>query len=92
MPSLSQFALLSLSLGCAFVQTASDDDSDATMGPAAFMWPQDRPWDADVDNIAPCGSHAAVGNRTDYPLCKSSCRFYEFAFLSSAAVLIYAHS
>lgn len=38
------------------------------MGPAAFMWPADRPWSASADNTAPCGSHAAIGNRTDFPL------------------------
>jgi hypothetical protein len=38
------------------------------MGPAAFIWPPDRPWSADVDNIAPCGSSAGVGNRTKYPV------------------------
>lgn len=80
MASRLQYALLSLSLGSAFVQAASDDDSDVTMGPAAFMWPQDRPWDADVDNVAPCGSHAAVGNRTDYPLCGSSYGVYDLTF------------
>ncbi|KAM0716123.1 hypothetical protein Q7P37_008637 [Cladosporium fusiforme] len=61
-------ALLGVSIGWAQAQATGDDGNDVTMGPAAFMWPADRPWSADVDNIAPCGSHAAVGNRTNYPL------------------------
>ena len=44
------------------------------MGPAAFMWPSDRPWSADVDNVAPCGSSAGVGNRTNYPMSASYVR------------------
>lgn len=38
------------------------------MGPAAFMWPTDRPWSADTDNIAPCGSSSGVGPRTEFPM------------------------
>lgn len=67
---LWQSALLGLSIAGFLVDAAGDDDGDATMGPAAFMWPTDRPWAEDVDNVAPCGSHAAAGNRTNYPLCK----------------------
>ncbi len=40
------------------------------MGPAAFMWPPDRVWSAALDNTAPCGSSASVGNRTQFPLSK----------------------
>ncbi|KAF4876681.1 hypothetical protein CGCSCA1_v003973 [Colletotrichum siamense] len=38
------------------------------MGPAAFLWPPDREWNADADNTAPCGSTAGVGTRTEFPL------------------------
>ncbi|KAK4503537.1 hypothetical protein PRZ48_004452 [Zasmidium cellare] len=42
--------------------------SSSEMGPAAFMWPEDRPWSADADNTAPCGSSSGVGARTEFPL------------------------
>jgi hypothetical protein len=43
------------------------------MGPVAFLWPADRTWSADADNVGPCGSNAAVGNRTDFPVgCESA--------------------
>ncbi|KAB5563152.1 hypothetical protein GE09DRAFT_1056865 [Coniochaeta sp. 2T2.1] len=38
------------------------------MGPAAFMWPADRVWNAAMDNTAPCGSVAGVTTRTKFPL------------------------
>ncbi|EJT75731.1 hypothetical protein GGTG_05662 [Gaeumannomyces tritici R3-111a-1] len=38
------------------------------MGPVAFLWPADRPWSADADNTAPCGSVHGVTNRTPFPL------------------------
>ncbi|KAH8674554.1 hypothetical protein BGZ60DRAFT_447941 [Tricladium varicosporioides] len=38
------------------------------MGPVAFLWPEDRPWSADADNTAPCGSSAGITNRTQFPL------------------------
>lgn len=38
------------------------------MGPAAFMWPPDRPWSADADNTAPCGSDSGPVNRTSFPM------------------------
>lgn len=40
----------------------------SVMGPVAFLWPEDRPWSADADNTAPCGSSSGVGNRTQFPL------------------------
>ncbi|KID94855.1 cytokine inducing-glycoprotein, partial [Metarhizium majus ARSEF 297] len=42
--------------------------TDNYMGPAAFMWPPDRVWSGDMDNQAPCGSRAAAGNRTKFPI------------------------
>ncbi|RYP57932.1 hypothetical protein DL769_009202 [Monosporascus sp. CRB-8-3] len=42
------------------------------MGPVAFLWPADRPWSADADNIAPCGSASGPTNRTDFPLSQGS--------------------
>ena len=64
-----RYALVGVISTCALVQAVGEDDDDPTMGPAAFMWPSDRLWSADVDNVAPCGSSAGVGNRTNYPLC-----------------------
>ncbi|KKA29997.1 hypothetical protein TD95_003829 [Thielaviopsis punctulata] len=48
--------------------TAASDDAAEDMGPAAFMWPQDRVWNAAADNTAPCGSVARAGSRTQFPL------------------------
>ncbi|KID94845.1 wsc2, partial [Metarhizium majus ARSEF 297] len=50
------------------VATAANPTSSDDMGPAAFMWPEDRVWSAAADNTAPCGSVARVGNRTNFPL------------------------
>ena len=50
------------------VAANGDSYSSSEMGPAAFMWPQDRPWTADADNTAPCGSSSGVGARTEFPL------------------------
>lgn len=44
----------------------------SVMGPVAFLWPEDRPWSADADNTAPCGSSAGITNRTQFPLGKST--------------------
>ncbi|KHN95662.1 uncharacterized protein MAM_06503 [Metarhizium album ARSEF 1941] len=38
------------------------------MGPAAFLWPPDRPWSGEMDNQPPCGSAAGPGERTPFPL------------------------
>jgi hypothetical protein len=38
------------------------------MGPVAFLWPADRPWDAKTDNTGPCGSPDGPKNRTEFPL------------------------
>lgn len=40
----------------------------SVMGPVAFLWPANRPWSAEADNTAPCGSSSGVGNRTQFPL------------------------
>ncbi|KAI0012112.1 hypothetical protein F4779DRAFT_614823 [Xylariaceae sp. FL0662B] len=42
------------------------------MGPVAFLWPENRPWSASADNVAPCGSSSGVGNRTVFPLHQGS--------------------
>lgn len=49
------------------------EEYSKTMGPVAFMWPPDREWGAAQDNTAPCGSAAAVVNRTQFPLGNSPC-------------------
>jgi len=71
MISIWRYAFVGVVSTCALVQAINQDDDDPSMGPAAFMWPSDRPWSADVDNIAPCGSSAGAGNRTNYPLSMS---------------------
>ncbi|KAH7318282.1 hypothetical protein B0I35DRAFT_478801 [Stachybotrys elegans] len=38
------------------------------IGPAAFMWPEDRVWSGDADNHGPCGSVAEPHNRTEFPM------------------------
>lgn len=38
------------------------------MGPVAFLWPADRPWSANSDNIGPCGSQAGITSRTEFPI------------------------
>ncbi|KAF2169143.1 hypothetical protein M409DRAFT_20369 [Zasmidium cellare ATCC 36951] len=50
------------------VAAHGDSHSSSEMGPAAFMWPEDRPWSADADNTPPCGSSSGVGERTEFPL------------------------
>jgi hypothetical protein len=51
------------------------------MGPVQFLWPADRPWSADADNTAPCGSNFGVTNRTQFPLgeCTSSIQNAKYA-------------
>ncbi|KAF2475061.1 uncharacterized protein BDR25DRAFT_280695 [Lindgomyces ingoldianus] len=59
-----------------FVQLALADDTPKhgegeegkSMGPVAFLWPDDRVWNATYDNAGPCGSPAGVTNRTIFPL------------------------
>ncbi|OAA65871.1 hypothetical protein SPI_02658 [Niveomyces insectorum RCEF 264] len=49
-----------------------DGDEGSIMGPVAFLWPPNRPWNAAFDNIGPCGSQFGVSNRTKYPLSQGS--------------------
>ena len=60
------------SLAMAGVANAAHGDGDegTIMGPVAFLWPENREWDASHDNVGPCGSSEGVTNRTEYPLCK----------------------
>lgn len=48
--------------------THGDGAEGTLMGPVAFLWPSDRPWDASQDNVGPCGSTSAPENRTNFPL------------------------
>ncbi|OAA62652.1 cytokine inducing-glycoprotein [Niveomyces insectorum RCEF 264] len=64
MPSLRSSTLVVV--GLAARALAANVNSD--MGPAAFLFPDDRAYSAALDNTAPCGSVAQVGNRTDFPL------------------------
>jgi len=69
-----RYAFVGVVSTCTFVRAVGEDEDDPKMGPAAFMWPSDRPWSADVDNVVPCGSSAGVGNRTNYPMSASCVR------------------
>ncbi|ETI26152.1 hypothetical protein G647_02929 [Cladophialophora carrionii CBS 160.54] len=61
------FLFFTLAARHIFAQDHGEEYSE-TMGPVAFMWPPDREWGAAQDNTAPCGSAAAVVNRTEFPL------------------------
>ncbi|KAG9769816.1 hypothetical protein KCU88_g6787, partial [Aureobasidium melanogenum] len=60
--------LLLAGLYGASVLAAHGEDYAKTMGPVAFLWPDDRIWDADHDNSAPCGTASPPNNRTQFPL------------------------
>jgi hypothetical protein len=68
-PTLPALALSALATAVVAQHGASELGN---MGPVAFLWPEDRAWDADHDNTAPCGSVAAVGNRTRFPISEFS--------------------
>lgn len=63
--SISALALASLTAA-----QAHGEQFAQSMGPVAFLWPQDRPWADDDDNTGPCGAGASsdVSNRTNFPL------------------------
>lgn len=63
--SISALALASLTAA-----QAHGEQFAQSMGPVAFLWPQDRPWADDDDNSGPCGagSSASIHNRTNFPL------------------------
>jgi hypothetical protein len=70
--------LISLTVLLSFTTFAAEEhgtEEKKQMGPAAFLWPADRAWDANFDNTAPCGSNAGVVNRTDFPM--SMIAFFE---------------
>ncbi|EPS35786.1 hypothetical protein H072_10703 [Dactylellina haptotyla CBS 200.50] len=49
-------------------QVHGEGEQGSSMGPVAFLWPEDRPWSAAEDNKAPCGSSSGPTTRTDFPL------------------------
>ncbi|KAF3940840.1 hypothetical protein ABW19_dt0205491 [Dactylella cylindrospora] len=61
-------AALSAIAAPAAAQAHGEGEQGSSMGPVAFLWPDDRPWSAAEDNKAPCGSSSGPGNRTDFPL------------------------
>lgn len=69
-----RFDIISLiaSLPCLTMAQHGSGAEGTTMGPVAFMWPPDRPWDAQNDNTAPCGSANGPSNRTMFPLSQGS--------------------
>ena len=71
MPSKISVALLAagfVAAGDSSAQGHGVGTLGTSMGPVAFLWPADRPWSADADNTAPCGSVQGVTNRTPFPL------------------------
>lgn len=62
------FVLLSVLSRAMAATTHGEGDEGTVMGPVAFLWPDDRSWDENYDNSAPCGSSAGVANRTSFPL------------------------
>jgi len=62
--------LYALALGALATSVAAQHGAseEGKMGPVAFLWPEDRAWNADHDNTARCGSVAGVTVRTDFPL------------------------
>lgn len=69
----SQFLYLSALAGSQLVagdESHGEGYEGTIMGPVAFLWPDDRPWSASVDNTGPCGSSSGVSNRTAFPLCE----------------------
>lgn len=77
---LSIAALSGVALAADEVHGAGAEGS--VMGPVAFLWPADRPWSADNDNVGPCGSSASITNRTEFPI---GCLFYFPPVLISTA-------
>jgi len=67
---LSRVFCSALAVGLVFAAQHGEGDEGTIMGPVAFLWPDDRKWDAAFDNAGPCGSPAGVGNRTIFPLCR----------------------
>ncbi|KAF2441073.1 hypothetical protein P171DRAFT_419191 [Karstenula rhodostoma CBS 690.94] len=58
---------LAASFACVDAQHGAGAEG-TEMGPVAFLWPPDRNWNAQADNIAPCGSRDGPSNRTEFPL------------------------
>lgn len=69
-----QFSITSVAVAAASIMAGRvaaqghGEEFAQTMGPVAFMWPDDRPWSEDTETIAPCGSASKVGERTNFPL------------------------
>jgi len=59
-------------MGAVYASSVAAFGNSDKMGPAAIMWPADRPWSDKHDNTAPCGSDASVGERTPFPLSEST--------------------
>ncbi|KAI1146432.1 hypothetical protein F4825DRAFT_195393 [Nemania diffusa] len=72
----STYLALLVALGSSFTtaeEEAHGEGVEGTVqGPVAFLWPDDRPWSAAADNVAPCGSSSGVSNRTAFPLSQGS--------------------
>ncbi|KAJ4392279.1 hypothetical protein N0V93_005904 [Gnomoniopsis smithogilvyi] len=60
--------LAALSVAATVRAAHGDGDEGTIMGPAAFLWPENRAWSAAYDNTGPCGSASGVTNRTMFPL------------------------
>jgi len=70
--SLATLSWLALPQLIAGQEVHGEGDEGTIMGPVAFLWPENRPWDSSDQNIAPCGTGAPAGNRTIFPLSSGS--------------------
>ncbi|KAF3916596.1 hypothetical protein ABW20_dc0103360 [Dactylellina cionopaga] len=61
-------ALSAIATPAAAQQAHGQGEQGSSMGPVAFLWPEDRPWSAAEDNQAPCGSASGPTTRTGFPL------------------------
>lgn len=58
------YSIVLLAASCA----GATYDTIGNVGPAAFLWPHERPSLADTDTISPCGSTRGVQTRTEFPM------------------------
>ncbi|KAF2179499.1 hypothetical protein K469DRAFT_753887 [Zopfia rhizophila CBS 207.26] len=69
---LAVLSLLSCLVRAQNTPKHGEGEEGKSMGPVAFLWPSDRPWTVQDDNIAPCGSPNGPSNRTLFPLDQGS--------------------
>ncbi|PPJ58134.1 hypothetical protein CBER1_02607 [Cercospora berteroae] len=58
------YSVVPLAASCA----GATYETIGNVGPAAFLWPPERPFSAETDTISPCGSTRGVQTRTEFPM------------------------